>query len=126
MCYKLTVLYGNNEVELCHFREKITREQLEYFIRARHKSVLNSPVDFKLFLDDIINLLNDDKYKCSIPIHIREFYDMPSRENPVFFYTAKRYDELLGYFQVDTSEILTYKIHKIDVYDDMKQFNDKY
>lgn len=123
--YKLTVEYGKDEVEICHFKEKITRTELEKFISGRHKSVTKSPVDFRLMLDDIIKLIDSNQFGI-VPIYIREFYDMPVRQNPVFYYTEERYNQLLEYFQIDTSEVLVYKIHRISVFENMKEFDDKY
>lgn len=123
--YKLTVEYDNNDVLLCHFEERITREQLEEFIKSRHISVKKSPVDFKLFLDNIMSLVESNEYS-TIPLYIREFYEMPMRTNPVFVFTAERYEQLVNYFQMDTSEVLVYKINRIPIYEDMDEFNTRY
>ncbi len=123
--YKLTVEYDNNDVLLCHFEERITREQLEEFIKSRHISVKKSPVDFKLFLDNIMSLVESNEYS-TIPLYIREFYEMPMRTNPVFVFTAERYEQLVNYFQMDTSEVLVYKIKRIPIYENMDEFNTRY
>ena len=123
--YKLTVEYDNNDVLLCHFEERITREQLEEFIKSRHISVKKSPVDFKLFLDNIMSLVESNEYS-TIPLYIREFYEMPMRTNPVFVFTAERYEQLVNYFQMDTSEVLVYKIKRIPFYENMDEFNTRY
>lgn len=123
--YKLTVEYDRNDVVLAHFEDRITREQLEQFIKSRHSSVEKSPVDFRLFLDNIMELVESNEYSI-IPLYIREFYEMPMRTNPVFVFTAERYDQLMEYYQMDTSEVLTYKITRIPIFDSLENFNKQY